>query len=178
MLGKLFEQHNLHCYLVMHRVRDWPTRSYSYPSAPFLQVTSPGALLRPADVSALAPQLSGLLVTCATPLPHALTAALLHAGCRAVVCPDTPLLPPPTTPQRPGAAHASTGAGSARADGGLAVGGLAGGVGGERTSVRQVAALFERMVAELAAGQSLAAALDAAEHEAPGLRGSVAVHLA
>ncbi len=141
-------------------------------------MTSPGALLRPADVSALAPQLSGLLVTCATPLPHAITAALLHAGCRAVVCPDTPLLPPPTTTQQQpsGAAAAAVGAGNARAAG-AGVGGPAGGVGEGRASVRQVAALFERLVAELAAGQSLAAALEAAEHEAPELRGAVAVHL-
>ncbi|PNH02357.1 Calcium-independent phospholipase A2-gamma [Tetrabaena socialis] len=59
-----------------------------------LQVTRPAALLRPADFAALAPQLYGMVVTAAAPLPPAAVGALLRAGARAVLCPDRPLLPP------------------------------------------------------------------------------------
>ncbi|KAG2446236.1 hypothetical protein HXX76_000828 [Chlamydomonas incerta] len=59
-----------------------------------LQVTRPAAALRPAALAALSRQLEGLVVTAASPLPPAFTAALLRAGARAVVCPDRPLLAP------------------------------------------------------------------------------------
>ncbi|KXZ56156.1 hypothetical protein GPECTOR_1g133 [Gonium pectorale] len=52
-----------------------------------LQVTRPSALLRPADLAAMGSQLGGLLVTAAVPLPTPVTAALLRAGARAVMCP-------------------------------------------------------------------------------------------
>lgn len=59
-----------------------------------LQVTRPAAALRPAALAALSRELGGLVVTAAAPLPAAVTAGLLRAGARAVVCPDRPLVGP------------------------------------------------------------------------------------
>ncbi|GFR41418.1 hypothetical protein Agub_g2102, partial [Astrephomene gubernaculifera] len=90
------------CYSLLARQEVW--HGGSTLATLLIQVCRPAALLRPSDLAALAPQLGGMIVTAASPLPAAIRTALLSAGAAAVVCPDTPLAAVST--ESTGTAHA------------------------------------------------------------------------
>ncbi|GLI68629.1 hypothetical protein VaNZ11_013107, partial [Volvox africanus] len=170
-----------------------------------LQVTRPAALLRPCDFAVMAPQLSGLVVTAAAPLPTAVTTALLRAGAAAVICPYVSTAAPQVSRGQGGAGGTAAATAAAQkscvvlpysADGGAQQRGdkveqagqpqpqrsllAASGGRSEGTSALgmgdAMVGCFEGLVSELEEGATVLAAIAAADRQHPALRGRIAFH--